>query len=175
MNMWIAQIRQHGLAVTLVLATIFFTIQAEVVTVFGLSNTVHAALVAHWTFDVNGADPTEDITGNGHNGRLGTVIGADSADPTYQCAPADIAPIAGNQCSLSFDGNNDRVVVTDNGTDPGLNPSGCIAIALWFKTTDTNGGMLVNKDGVSVDRQYDIHINADGGLATNYWSPSRAY
>ena len=30
--------------------------------VFGLSHMAYAALVAHWTFDVAGADPTADIT-----------------------------------------------------------------------------------------------------------------
>ena len=65
---------------------------------------------------------------------LGTVVGADSADPTYECTPANIAPIAGKVCSLRFDGTNDRVVVIDDGTDPLLNPSGSITIALWFKT-----------------------------------------
>ena len=98
------------------------------VTVFGFSNTVHAALVAHSMFDLSGADLTADITGNGNNGILGTVIGADSADPTYECAPANIAPIDSNICSLRFDGNNDRVVIIDDGSDPLLNPSGSITI-----------------------------------------------
>ncbi len=76
--------------------------------------------------------------------------------------------------ALSFDGIDDYVLVSNHSS---LNPSGSMTIEAWFKTTDANGGMIVNKDGISsgVNRQYDIHINPDGGLAANFWGPSRAF
>lgn len=47
-------------------------------------------LVGYWTFDEGTGDVAADATGNGHDGRLGSAVGADANDPQWT---TDAAPI----------------------------------------------------------------------------------
>ncbi len=49
-----------------------------------------AGFVGYWTFDEGAGDVAADATGNGHDGRLGSAVGADANDPQWTM---DAAPI----------------------------------------------------------------------------------
>lgn len=64
---------------------------------------VFDTLVGYWPADVDGDDPTLDISGNGNNADLGaTNTFPEADDPAYDCTLANIAPTPGNVCGLEF-------------------------------------------------------------------------
>ncbi|MFC1794915.1 LamG-like jellyroll fold domain-containing protein, partial [Planctomycetota bacterium] len=91
----------------------------------GLTGSVYADLVGHWTFDEGSGTTVSDMSGNGNDG---TIVD----NPVW-----DIAWITGPSGGAAefygvgtAGGNGDYF---DCGNDPSLNMTGPISIALWIR------------------------------------------
>lgn len=119
------------------------------VTAFGFSGTAHAALVGHWPFDVDGDDPTLDVSGNGNDGTLGDAVSPDTTnDPAYVCPST--APVPGNVCNLDF-ATGEFVRVSNS---PDLRPTH-ITVSAW-----------VRNDGTPTTFDYILTKNLTGGFGS---------
>ena len=106
-------------------------------------------LAAYWQFDEGGGDDTDDETTNNN---IGDRRGA-SWEPDSQCA---------NRGCLSFDGNDDCVVIPD---DDSLDVVNDITLEAWFKNegigAGPNIGMIMAKHYTNGNRSYNMHLRYD--------------
>ncbi|MFE3845750.1 LamG-like jellyroll fold domain-containing protein, partial [Thermoplasmatota archaeon] len=104
-------------------------------------------LISHWTFDENNGSITYDNFGNNN----GTINGAVWINRDHGSA-------------LYFDGIGDYV---DMGDDSDFDISGNISISLWFKTSLSQVGTLVNKlDSSSNDNGYWLGMDDGQWIAS---------
>ena len=108
-------------------------------------------LIVYYSFD-DQSDKTTDDSGNGHDGTLGTAVGGDAADPSFETAAADKAPLSPNAAALDFDGTNDFVDVPNGATVKTLSQ---VTVSVWFNV-DTLPGAL----------QYIYHESTPGSNAS---------
>ena len=100
-------------------------------------------LVAHWTFDAGQGDTLQDVSGQGHHGK---IHGA-----TWVSSPRGHA--------LRFDGVDDYV---DCGKTESLKISRDLTLTAWIKADDVGGrNRMIFGDaaGLSVNRNYSLRID----------------
>nr|MDJ0799559.1 lectin-like protein [Calothrix sp. MO_167.B12] len=115
----------------------------------GIIGTLNQGLVGHWTFDETSGTQATDAT-DSHNGTLTNFSGDNSQWVNGQIGNA-----------LSFDGSNDRVVVSDA---PELDITDQITLAAWINVDNFNDWQGIITKGTS-DIPYAMDLRADGSLS----------
>jgi hypothetical protein len=107
--------------------------------------------VGEWKFDEKTGTNANDTSGNGNTGSF-------SNDPQWKHA---------GECKhgacLEFDGSNDYISITDNGTDMDLTTGGAITATAWikFNTSENDNGII----GKSSETNKSWFLGEDNGTA----------
>lgn len=80
------------------------------------------ALVGYWKFNEGTGQTTQDLTGLGNTGTLGTTAGVDSSDPSWE-------NISGSNYALKYDGTND---VVNAGSGSSLDMIPALTLTTWI-------------------------------------------
>lgn len=135
------------------------TLSAAALAVIALAipSSAAAETLARWPLDEGSGQVTADISGNGHDGRLGLSGGIDSHDPDW------VAGRFGN--ALRFDGDsNDFVTI---GAPGSLRPAR-ISVQAWVRRLGSPGSWryIVSSGASACDSApYGLYSGFGGGLA----------
>jgi prepilin-type N-terminal cleavage/methylation domain-containing protein len=137
-----------------------------------LQNALGSDAVGIWNFDEGENSIAYDASGWGNNGTL-------LNSPVWQCASINPNFTPSNQgCSLEFDGNDDRITISDS---PSLKwGDGSLTISHWlyldsYPVGDTYGrATFIKRDGVAWFNSR-ININGTIQMETKSYTPSELY
>jgi hypothetical protein len=131
-----------------------------------LVSSAAAEPLARWSLDEGSGQVTADLTGNGHDGRLGALPGADGHDPSW------VGGRFGG--ALRFFGDQDRYVVLN--APETLNPQR-VTVSAWVRRLGTPGmwRYVVSNGAAGCDfASYGLYTGFGGGL-TFYVSDDAHY
>ncbi len=115
-------------------------------------------LVGYWPMDEGLGTTAYDASGGGNNGTL-------QNSPMWQITSA----CKTGQC-LSFNGSTNSVVVPGSGSS--LQTSSQISVFVWVNPTSTNPGRIIQKDGTSYTRLWELGYY--GGIRMELWHSNGA-
>jgi parallel beta-helix repeat protein len=112
-------------------------------------NAVSTGPVGYWALDENTGTTTADASGNGNNG-------------TLQNGVAWTAPGKAGAAALTFDGTNDRVLIS---TSSSLEATTAMSIGGWFNHASTGGS---GTSGVTKAQNYRLTAQ-EANAASSHW------